>query len=69
MAVIGADGIGFDVTEFRVEAGHSPTLDLATWNREWGIADPQATRAGLTRPQRPWASGWAGPPAGSTGQR
>lgn len=21
-----------------------------TWNREWGIADPQAARAGLTRP-------------------
>jgi 2,4-dienoyl-CoA reductase (NADPH2) len=37
VAVIGAGGIGFDVGEFLVHDGHSPTLDLAAWQREWGV--------------------------------
>ncbi|MET0328277.1 MAG: NADPH-dependent 2,4-dienoyl-CoA reductase [Luteimonas sp.] len=39
-AIIGAGGIGFDVGEFLVEhPGTSPSLDAATWMREWGV-DP-----------------------------
>ncbi|HEY9546584.1 MAG TPA: NADPH-dependent 2,4-dienoyl-CoA reductase [Solimonas sp.] len=51
VAVIGAGGIGFDVSEFLVEAGHSPTLDLAMWNREWGVADPATAVGGLSKPE------------------
>src|SRR5205814_1449672 len=31
VAVIGAGGIGFDVSEFLVHDGHSPTLHLNEW--------------------------------------
>ncbi len=51
VAVIGAGGIGFDVSEYLVHDGHSPTLDLAAWNKEWGVADPATARGGLTRPE------------------
>jgi 2,4-dienoyl-CoA reductase (NADPH2) len=51
VAVIGAGGIGFDVSEYLVYDGHSPTLDLAEWMREWGVADPQVSRSGLARPE------------------
>ncbi len=37
VAVIGAGGIGFDVSEFLVYEGESPTLDLDEWLKEWGI--------------------------------
>jgi 2,4-dienoyl-CoA reductase (NADPH2) len=47
VAVIGAGGIGFDVAEFLVAGGHSSTLDLASWQAEWGITDPAAARGGL----------------------
>lgn len=50
-AIIGAGGIGFDVAEFLVEAGHSPSLDLARWMQEWGVDPNVATPGGLTRPQ------------------
>ncbi len=52
VAIIGAGGIGFDVAEFLVHDGHSPTLDLTAWQAEWGVADPQAARGGLA-PQGP----------------
>ncbi len=52
VAIIGAGGIGFDVAEFLVHDGHSPTLDLPAWRAEWGVADPQAARGGLA-PQGP----------------
>ena len=51
VAVIGAGGIGFDVSEFLVHEGHSPTLDPALWMREWGIGDPSIARGGVTAPQ------------------
>ncbi len=35
VAVIGAGGIGFDVSEFLLEE-HSPTTDLPAWMKEWG---------------------------------
>ena len=51
VAIIGAGGIGFDVAEYLVHHGASPTLDAALWRREWGVGDPAETRGGLTRPQ------------------
>ena len=50
VAVVGAGGIGFDVSEFLVEEGHSPSLDLAAWRKEWGVGDPGETRGGLVKP-------------------
>ncbi|WP_028080325.1 NADPH-dependent 2,4-dienoyl-CoA reductase [Solimonas soli] len=51
VAVIGAGGIGFDVSEYLVNDGHSTTLDLAEWMREWGVADPAVARGGLAKPE------------------
>ena len=57
VAVVGAGGIGFDVAEFLVHAGDSPTEVPELWRREWGIADPAAHRGGLApegpRPEAP----------------
>ena len=47
VAIIGAGGIGFDVAEFLLHDGHSPTLDLDEWLAEWGVVDPSAARGGL----------------------
>lgn len=47
VAVIGAGGIGFDVAEYLVHHGTSPTEDLDLWKREWGVGDPEDTRGGL----------------------
>ncbi len=47
VAVVGAGGIGFDVAEFLVHDGHSPTLDLEVWMKEWGVADPAMARGGV----------------------
>jgi len=47
VAVIGAGGIGFDVSEYLVSAGESTTLNLPEWMREWGVADTSEHRAGL----------------------
>jgi 2,4-dienoyl-CoA reductase (NADPH2) len=49
VAVVGAGGIGFDVSEFLV-TDQSPTLNLKEWKAEWGVADPQEARGGLTTP-------------------
>ncbi len=46
VAVIGAGGIGFDIAEYLV-TGKSPTLDLAAWKAEWGVADPEDAPGGL----------------------
>jgi len=51
VAVVGAGGIGFDVSEFLVSGGHSTTLDTAAWLREWGVADPAVARGGLGKPE------------------
>ncbi len=47
VAVIGAGGIGFDVSEFLLEDGHSPATDLPLWMKEWGVSDPEEHRSGL----------------------
>lgn len=49
VAVIGAGGIGFDVSEF-LTTDQSPTLNLKEWKAEWGAADPQEARGALTTP-------------------
>lgn len=51
VALIGAGGIGFDVAELLVhDAAHpAPSLDLAAWQREWGVTDPSTARGGVTR--------------------
>ena len=51
VAVVGAGGIGFDVSEFLVCGGHSITLDTEAWLREWGVADPAVARGGLGEPE------------------
>ncbi len=49
VAVVGAGGIGFDVSEFLLEAGHSLALDPEAWRKHWGVGDPAQTRGGLLR--------------------
>ncbi|MGH8882134.1 MAG: FAD-dependent oxidoreductase, partial [Stackebrandtia sp.] len=51
VAVIGAGGIGYDVTEFLTVDGH-PSLKLDEWKQEWGVTsdDPDAPGQ-LTTPQ------------------
>lgn len=57
VAVVGAGGIGFDVSEFLVTAPagpadeyRSPSIILKEWKAEWGAADPQEARGALTTP-------------------
>src|SRR5690606_4750366 len=51
VAIIGAGGIGFDVAEYLVHQGHSPTLDPALWRREWGVDATLSRRGALVPPQ------------------
>ena len=56
VAVVGAGGIGFDVSEFLVTTsaesadGLRSPQHLQEWKAEWGVADPQEARGGLTTP-------------------
>jgi 2,4-dienoyl-CoA reductase (NADPH2) len=54
VAIIGAGGIGFDVAEYLAHSGPSSTLDLAAWQREWGVGDPARYPGGLL-PEGPQA--------------
>ena len=47
VAIVGAGGIGFDVAEYLVHEGDSPTEDLSEWKEEWGVGDPELARGGL----------------------
>lgn len=57
VAVIGAGGIGFDVAEFLVHSGESPTENLSLWQAEWGVGDPANVPGGLSsdgpKPEKP----------------
>ncbi|MBV49394.1 FAD-dependent oxidoreductase [Sulfitobacter sp.] len=57
VAVIGAGGIGFDVSEHLVHDGNSTTTNLPEWMKEWGVTDPESHRSGLApegpRPHAP----------------
>jgi 2,4-dienoyl-CoA reductase (NADPH2) len=56
VAVVGAGGIGFDVSEFLVTTPAEPAdgtrspQHLKEWKAEWGVADPQEARGALTTP-------------------
>jgi 2,4-dienoyl-CoA reductase (NADPH2) len=50
VAVIGAGGIGVDVSEFLTHTD-SPALDLDAWMAEWGVTDPEQAAGGLAKPQ------------------
>jgi 2,4-dienoyl-CoA reductase (NADPH2) len=57
VAVVGAGGVGFDVSEFLITAPaepadefRSPSIILKEWKAEWGAADPQEVRGALTTP-------------------
>jgi 2,4-dienoyl-CoA reductase (NADPH2) len=50
VAVIGAGGIGFDVSEYLVEE-HSASVNLEQWKKEWGVGDPAVARGGLVKPE------------------
>lgn len=52
VAIIGAGGIGFDVAEFLLHDGCSPTLDLDEWLAEWGVVDPSEARGGVSATRR-----------------
>ncbi len=47
VAIIGAGGIGFDVAEYLVHEGESPTEDPELWRKEWGVTSPAEHRGGL----------------------
>jgi 2,4-dienoyl-CoA reductase (NADPH2) len=47
VALIGAGGIGFDVAEYLLHEGTSPSLDKAKFFAEWGVDTSYAQRGGL----------------------
>lgn len=47
VAVIGAGGIGFDVSEFLTQNGESTTLHKDEWLKEWGIDPSNSVRGGV----------------------
>ncbi len=47
VAVIGAGGIGFDVSEYLLHHGNSSTLNLDKWLEEWGIDKNIEARGGI----------------------
>ncbi|MEJ6018662.1 oxidoreductase [Corynebacterium sp. H113] len=47
VAVIGAGGIGVDVSEFLTR---EPNQSVDKWKESWGVADPAKQRGGITEP-------------------
>ncbi len=47
VAVIGAGGIGFDVSEYLVSEESNLSENLTEWKKEWGVGSPDLTRGGL----------------------
>jgi 2,4-dienoyl-CoA reductase (NADPH2) len=51
VAVVGAGGIGFDVSEFLTHAGTPGVAQSREeWMREWGVSDPAVHPGGVTTP-------------------
>jgi 2,4-dienoyl-CoA reductase (NADPH2) len=50
VAVIGAGGIGFDISEYLAEE-ESAALDLPLWQAEWGIDTDYQNRGGIKQPE------------------
>ncbi|SNR45526.1 2,4-dienoyl-CoA reductase (NADPH2) [Haloechinothrix alba] len=46
VAVVGAGGIGFDVSEYLTH-GSRPALDVEQWRAEWGVDEPERARGGV----------------------
>ena len=47
VAVIGAGGIGFDVSEYLAHEGESTSLNIDAWLKEWGIDKTMEARSGI----------------------
>lgn len=47
VAVIGAGGIGFDVSEYLAHEGESTALNIDAWLKEWGIDKTMSARSGI----------------------
>ena len=47
VAVIGAGGIGFDVSEYLAHEGESTSLNIDAWLKEWGIDKTLSARSGI----------------------
>ncbi|KGJ93981.1 NADPH-dependent 2,4-dienoyl-CoA reductase [Colwellia psychrerythraea] len=47
VAVIGAGGIGFDVSEYLVHSGTSTSQNIAAYMKEWGVDMTLTARAGI----------------------
>jgi len=47
VAVVGAGGIGFDVSEYLLHEGTSPSLDAAKFFAEWGVDTTGGARGGV----------------------
>jgi 2,4-dienoyl-CoA reductase (NADPH2) len=47
VAVIGAGGIGFDVSEYLAQDGESTSLNIDAWLKEWGIDKTMTARSGI----------------------
>ncbi|MBB1059697.1 NADPH-dependent 2,4-dienoyl-CoA reductase [Marilutibacter spongiae] len=61
VAIIGAGGIGFDVAEYLVQEGGSPSLNAKAWRAEWGVDLAYGdNRGGLVapRPEPPAREVW-----------
>lgn len=50
VAIIGAGGIGFDVAEYLVHQGTSPSMDIELFNKEWGVDSDYEHRGAYERP-------------------
>tara|TARA_R110002051_G_scaffold137916_2_gene210506 strand:+ start:8307 stop:10334 length:2028 start_codon:yes stop_codon:yes gene_type:complete len=47
VAIIGAGGIGFDVSEYLAHEGESTALNIDAWLKEWGIDKTLKSRSGI----------------------
>ncbi|CAM1366125.1 oxidoreductase [Tenacibaculum xiamenense] len=47
VAVIGAGGIGFDVSEYLTHEGESTSVNIDAWLQEWGIDKTLKSRSGI----------------------
>lgn len=50
VAIIGAGGIGFDVAEYLVHEGQSPSMNIELFNKEWGIDSDYENRGAWEAP-------------------
>ncbi len=56
VAVLGAGGIGFDVSEFLLHdhgTTHATPQTIESFNAQWGVVDPETARGGVAKPIKP----------------